>query len=302
MRIPAISFLLISLLVLAPITVKPQVTFRLKKTEQELKDAFIGINQGDTDSTRLALSLDFEKQFRIALNLQGSADYTWDSLKYVAKIESPDGLFRLYNWNVPLINGGNRYFCLVQFRGRIKKLLPVALTDHSDSIPEPGSYRGDSLHWYGALYYKVIPFELKDKKNAYILLGWDGISREISSKLIEVLTFRNDGIPEFGFPVFPDYLDGKCLRIIFRYASTAGMNLRYQLQTIPGKPVWNNKKREYTTDSRSRWMIAFDHLVPIDPQLEGQYKFYVPASETAEGFIYENYRWNYIKEFDARNP
>jgi len=49
-------------------------------------------------------------------------------------------------------------------------------------------------------------------------------------------------------------------------------------------------------------MIVFDHLLPLDPQLEGQYKFYVPSSETAEGFIYENFSWKYVPEFDALNP
>ena len=289
-------------MVLSPCVSFEQSTVSLKKAEQDLREAFTAIGQSENDSTRLALSLAFQQQLRFVLSYSGSADYPWDSLKFVAKTESPDGSFRLYNWNVPLLGGSNRYFCLLQYKGSMKKLPVVALTDFSGSVTEPGQFSGDSLHWYGALYYKVIPFELKDKSKAYILLGWDGISKEISGKIIEVLTLGSNGAPSFGSPVFYGYLDGKLLRIVFRYASSAGMNLRYQLQVLPGKPKWNAKKKEYTNSTSSQWMIVFDHLVPMDPQLAGQYQFYVPASETAEGFVYENFRWKYIGEFDARNP
>ena len=289
-------------MLLVPQNVKPQGTFNLIKAEQELKEIFKGINMGDNDNTRLVLSLSFQKHLRLALTLQGSAAYAWDSLKYVAKVESPDGLFRLYNWNVPLISGGNRYFCLIQFKGALKKIPAVALTDGSDSIKAPETFRGDSMHWYGALYYKIIPFEVKDKKTSYLLMGWLGINNEISGKIIDVLTLDNKGAPKFGGAVFPDYRDGSFSRILFRFSSSASMSMRYQMQSMTAKPVWNSRKREYESDDKSRWMIVFDHMVPMDPQLEGQYKFYVPASETAEGFVFENYSWKYIKEFDARNP
>ncbi|TRZ69930.1 MAG: hypothetical protein D4R97_09085 [Bacteroidetes bacterium] len=302
MRILLHSALLIPFMLLSPVKVNAQGTYDLKKAELRLREVFTGINRGETDSLRLALSLDFQKQLRMALTIPGSARYPWDSLKYVAKIESSDGVFRLYNWNVPKINGGNRYFCLVQFEGKLKDRPSVALSDWSDSIADPVHFRADSLHWYGSLYYKVIPFKLRNKKNSYVLLGWNGISSEISGKLIEVLTLGDDGTPQFGAAVFPDYNDGKSVRIIFRFSSSAGMNLRYQMQVIPGNPVWNKKKRVYESSDHSYHMIVFDHLMPMYPQLEGQYKFYVPASETAEGFVYMNYAWKYIKEFDARNP
>ncbi|MCX6282588.1 MAG: hypothetical protein NTU51_11565 [Bacteroidetes bacterium] len=302
MRPSACCLLLFLFLALSHPGVRSQGLDGLRSREKELKEAFGSILPGETDSLRLAFSKDFQEQLRSALFLKGSADYPWDSLKHVAKIESPDGSFRLYNWNVPMTGGGNRYFCMLQFKGILKNLPAVALTDKSDSIPGPEYCKSDSLHWYGSLYYKVIPFDLKNKQKAYILLGWNGISSEISGKIIEVLTFPVNGVPVFGSPVFPDYMDGRQLRILFRFASTSGMSLRYQLQTIPSRPVWNSRKKEYTAETRSQWMIIFDHLVPMDPQLEGQYKFYVPASETAEGFFYENYHWNYVKEFDARNP
>ncbi len=302
MRTRAIYSLLILFALLARHNVQSQGSLNLLRAEKELKEDFKAINLGQTDSARLVISLVFREELRLALNIRGSDTYGWDSLKYIAKVESPDGLFRLYNWNIPLTGGGNRYFCLIQFKGALKKIPPVALSDRSSSITEPGQFRGDSLRWFGALYYKVIPFELKDAKTSYILLGWLGISNEVSGKIMEVLTLDSKGTPAFGETVFPDYGDGHSTRIIFRFSSSSAMSLRYLLQPLPGKPLWNSRKKIYESDNHPRWMLVFDHLVPMDPQLEGQFKFYVPASETAEGFVYENYKWKYIKEFDARNP
>jgi len=56
-------------------------------------------------------------------------------------------------------------------------------------------------------------------------------------------------------------------------------------------------------------MIIFDRLSPIDPRtskysanLEGQFQFYVPESNIYDAFIFENGRWNFVKDVDARNP
>jgi len=292
----------LAILLALPLACLPQGSFKLLKAGQELREVFSAISQGPTDSARIALSLDFQVRLRNALEISGSDSYAWDSLKFVAKLESPDGRFRLYNWNVPLTAGGNRYFCLIQFKGDLKKHKPVGLSELPSPPDDASKISCDSAGWYGALYYKIIPFETGAKQTAYILFGWNGISRDISGKLIEVLSFDSNGSPHFGLPVFPDYLDGKNLRIIFRFSSSATMSLRYQVQKVPGKPVWNKSRREYETKDMTRRMIVFDHLMPMDPQLEGQYKFYVPASETAEGFFLEGNSWKYVKEFDAKNP
>lgn len=286
-RINALCHLLVKLLLLLPALASAQNAFRLRQSERELNEIFTVISQAETDSARLSLSIDFRKHLMIALNIPGSGSYPWDSLKNLAKIESPDKSFRLYNWNVPLTNGCNSYFCLIQWKGDLKKKSPVTLTDYSDSIKAAEYMRGDSLHWYGALYYRIIPFEMNHRKTAYLLLGWNGISNEISGKIIEVLTFDNTGAPVFGAAVFSGYHDAKIMRIIFRFSSASPMSLRYLEQTLRGKKLP---------------MIVFDHLMPMDPNLEKQYQFYVPSSETAEGFAYENYTWKYVPEFDSRNP
>lgn len=56
-------------------------------------------------------------------------------------------------------------------------------------------------------------------------------------------------------------------------------------------------------------MIVFDRLSPIDTRtskyaanLDGQYQFYVPESNVFDGFIFENGKWYFVKDIDARNP
>ena len=301
MRTATLSCFLPVLLVFLPLATLSQGNLKLLRAEKELQEIFSGIREAGTDSSEIAQSLGFQEMLKLALSLPGSYSYSWDSLKHIAKLTSPDNKFRIYNWNLPLHAGGNRYFAILQFKDSPKSKPPVILKDFSDSITEPSTFTGDSLHWPGALYYKIIPFESSPGKISYILFGWDGLSKDISSKVIEVLSFEGPA-PVFGLPVFHGYKESKEKRVIFRFSSTATMSLKYQVQKIPSKPEWNSRKKEYETIEKSGLMIIFDHLMPMDPQLEGQYRFYVPAAETAEGFVYGKYSWNYVKEFDALNP
>lgn len=295
-----ILFILILLLTLP--AVRAQQSAVLKNNEKELSHAFSLIREGTSDSARIILSGSFRDMFLGMLETEGSFAYPWDSLKSIGKMTSPDGLFRIYGWNVPLSGGKNRYFGLIQFGGKMKKKKPVALKDVSDSVEDAWHYRGTSGSWYGSLYYRIIPFGSAGGKTSYILLGWQGIDHETGGKVIDVLSFDQEGNPSFGSKVFTGYDDGSFLRIIFRYSAETGMNLNFRKQLVRGKPLWNPRKRIYESSSEPVEMIVFDHLVPIDPTLEGNYRFYVPSSETAEGFVYENKSWRYLGEFETGNP
>jgi hypothetical protein len=273
----------------------------LKDTELALKRSFTSVISEQEDQDRIQQSLEFQSDLARALKLKGSWSYPWDSLKNMARLESPDRNFRIYNWNVPLSGGRNRYFCLIQFKDKLKNDSLLVLTDHSDSVKDQEHFTGKAGSWFGALYYKIIPFEMKGGAKAYLLLGWAGINTGISSKLIEVLTFDNKNQACFGGSVFPDFRDGKQTRVIFRYSSNSGMSLKYLLQKIPGKAKWNAKKREFEQPGRTMPMIVCDHLIPLDPKLENQFQFYVPSSEVADGFIFEDNSWKFIPEFEALN-
>jgi len=59
----------------------------------------------------------------------------------------------------------------------------------------------ESNEWPGALYYQIHPFRA-DKKNYYLVFGYDGATANTNRKLMDVVWFDPDRGPVFGAPVF----------------------------------------------------------------------------------------------------
>jgi hypothetical protein len=248
------------------------------------------IRNSQSDSVRLSLTHNFSKTLKYTIGLPGSFSYPFDSLRNLSKLVSPDKKFRIYNWNLPMTDGSNRYFCFIQVPGKKNEAaLTYELANHSDSIKDPEFAILGSNNWFGALYYRIIPVE-QGNKTFYTLLGWDGFSPTVNRKLIEILSFDQKGFPKFGAKVFRDYLKGPRTRIIFRFSATASMLLRPDEQLV--------KSGQTTKKTR---MIMCDRLVPLDPRLEGQTDFYVPASDIFDGFVLVNGYWKFIRNIEGRN-
>ena len=227
--------------------------------------------------------------FELALNEPGSFEYGFDSLNDIARLLSPDKEFRIINWNVPYEDGTQEYFGFIQ-----KKYIPVKkngnggkerseivqlypLIDKSFEIKNPENTISDNKKWYGMLYYKIITKKTKSKIY-YTLLAWDGNDKFTVKKIIDVLTFDNNGVPHFGADIF--VMEKKYpKRIIFEYAANCSMSLKY-----------NSKK-----DS-----IVFDHLAPSQPQLQGQYQYYC-TDMSYDGFGFKHGKWNYGIDVNATN-
>lgn len=96
----------------------------------------------------------------------------------------------------------------------------------------------------------------------------------------------------------------KFKRIIFEYSAKAVMNLKYDNQEYQEKVRYKKPKNGKRFEMRNvkSPMIVFDRLVPLSPSLEGQKQFYVPETNIYDAFIYENGRWDFIEDVDARNP
>ena len=232
--------------------------------------------------------------------LQAADDYPFESLKTLAKITSDDHKFRIFHWNLPTKEGKNRYFGFLKILNREHPRLYI-LTDFTDSIPTAETIILDNHHWFGALYYKIIPGETAHGQKFYTLLGWAGKNSEITQKVIEILTFNEEDRPQFGLKVFPDFMGGKMTRIIFRYAASTTMSLKYEEQVISSEKKWNKTKRVFESRTKTARMIVCDRLVPRDPQLEGMYQYYIPDGEICDGFLMEHGCWNFIKSLVPRN-
>jgi hypothetical protein len=219
-----------------------------------------------------------------------SFDAPLDSLKKdMAILVSPDNTFRIINWNLQKADNTFEYYGFIQekYREVIKKgffkketketMLLFPLIDKSAEIKNPENAITDNKKWFGMLYYKIILKKTKTK-NYYTLLALDENDKYSTKKIIDVLTFDNNGTPRFGADIF--VIDKKYpKRVIFEYAATCTMTLRY-----------NSQK-----DS-----IIFDHLAPTQPQLEGQFQYYC-TDMSYDGFGFKRGKWNYGTDMNAIN-
>jgi hypothetical protein len=269
--------------------------------EDSLKIMAREIAAAKSDSEKALLNESFgNKLFRLLSQINSFA-WHFDSLTRIARLESPDNTFRIFNWNLPLSDGTNRYFCLIQCK-KDHSDIPVVFTlhDFSESIEKPEEKKLDADHWYGALYYKIIHTK-SGSRDIYTLLGWDGLSRNMTQKVIDILTFGKKGEPVLGAQLFRNFNYNKKYRVIFQYSATTSMILRYEEQSVVRKKSYNAKKRDFDIDTEKKPMIVCDRLVPIDPAFEGNPMYYAPAGDVYDGFVFLNGAWSFTKNVDARN-
>jgi hypothetical protein len=278
-----------------------QEHLNLSILEDSLSSIQRNIQKSDNDSIRQSLNSLFRKTLKAAIEIPGSFAYPFDSLKKLAKITSGDKKFRIYNWNLPVTDGSNRYFCFLQIPEDTRKnnFRIIELRDRSDSIPDPEHSTLSSSNWYGALYYKIIP---KDSQTGmiYTLLGWEGKNQSEMQKIIEILTFDDKNFPHFGKTIFNKYKDGENKRVIFRYSPLATMVLRYEEQAISKGKKWNASRKTFQESHSKASMIVCDRLITVEVT-ESKVPVPVPAGDVYDGFLFQNDRWNFIQGVDARN-
>ncbi len=238
-----------------------------------------------------------------SLSNPASFDYPFDSLKAITIVKSPDDAFRLYTWSMGTHAGYQRFYGLIQFPATSETPGSVVrLSDYTDSLPDPTFERLPPTRWFGAVYYTIIPEILKTGETIYTLLGWHGIDQKVSCRIIDVLTFPSPGSPAFGLPVFCTEDQKRPQRILFRYSAQASMVLTYDQQTIREGKKWNISKRRFDEMTARAFLIVCDRLVPPDPQLEGQWEYYIPVADVMDGYVFEDGCWTFVKDIDARNP
>ena len=142
-----------------------------------------------------------------------------------------------------------------------------------------------------------------NKKPYYILLGWNGNSPFTQKKIIEILSFKNNGMPVWGATLLKKHEEGKIYRFIFEYSKKTSMLLRYdkQIYTVRTNKRDPRTKKPILKSIKSN-MIIFDRLTPLNEYLKGVYEYYVPQSDIFDAFVLNNGRWYFFSDVDARNP
>ncbi len=192
--------------------------------------------------------------------------------KHIGRITSPDKQFKIYTFNIPLVDGTHLFYGVIQFKPKNGKCRIILLKDNSKLYPErPVFEQFTADNWYGSLYYEIIPYHKVKEKKIYVLLG-SCLNNTLftNKKIIESLWFNEDDLPIFGYPIF-DYGLKVQNRIIFEYSIMAQMSIHY------------NKKQK---------MIIFDHLAPSSPLYINNFKYYGPDA-SIDGLKFQDGLWRF---------
>jgi hypothetical protein len=227
----------------------------------------------ETDSARKTAAMTaFAAAFETMLRSENTMDNVFDSIPYIGVLVSPDRKVRVFTWNMPLGATQHRYFGIVQYRMN-KAIQTTVLSDAKDSLAgRPETAALSNGRWFGALYYDL----LQNKTGGsvyYTLLGYDFHSAITRRKLVEVLTFDEQGVPTFGAPVF-DNGRWKASRVILEYSASTPFYLMY----LPRKK-----------------MIVFQRLETVSL---GEFPGRVPSG-VFDGLLFDNGEWKLQKEVDV---
>ncbi len=268
------------------LTVAGPVDFRAY--EDSLKKMALEMVEPENDFERLALNHEFKTFFEKVLRMEGSMDYNFDSLTTISRLKAPDGSFRIISWYVPLENSKFEYFGFFQSydeRRNMYQLFP--LWDRGSQAEDARFASFDHENWYGAYYLELIHHRYR-REDYYLLLGWRGDNPLTRQRIIEPIRVMGQGRPSFGQPVFR-FDNNKHRRIIFEYSARVSMTMRYEPQVLE-------------QGRRPVDVIIFDRVAPTHSFLRGHYQFYVPETNIFDGFYFEDGKWIFVKDIDARNP
>jgi hypothetical protein len=189
------------------------------------------------------------------------------------RVETPaDSTFRLITWQVQ-DEASAKYYGFIQFLHN-PSIAPVELRHARTLRSEHTQYDQDT--WYGALYYGIQPFRTADKRDAWILLGFQAGDGKKYQRVADILTI-DEGHILFGMPVF--YIDEQRSdtrsRVILEYATTASATMRFD---------------------REKELLIYDHVIPIQTP-EGP--VLVPDG-SYHGYQYKRGMWHFVdKVFDV---
>jgi hypothetical protein len=230
-----------------------------------------------TDDEKFRINDSISQQLARVLTEPTSFSYPFDSLRQLGKVTSPDSKVRIYTWNLVTSQITYRYYGFIQCAERDGKIKVFRLEDQGSLEKNAGFLVCNPSSWYGCLVYKIVQ-NRADGRDLYTFLATDMNNMLSGKKIIDCLWFDEMGQPFFGLPVFTDPKGQLLNRVVFEYASQAVMGL-----------TWEPRME----------MILFDHLSPIQPGMEGNYKFYGPDL-SIDGYRFEKGRWIYIPEVQVK--
>ncbi len=261
------------LLKISPVNAGYETDF-IEHNIELINETFSKISSTRNERMKLLLNQQIVKKVEKILELNDSFKYDFSNLENIVVLTSQDKKLRIYNWNIPMLDGTHKYFGYLQYKSEKDNIKVYTLNDMSDHYNDEGRSFTSHKEWFGALYYEIVT-KTWNRQTYYTLIGWDGGDFLINRKVIEVLQFTRRDLPQFGnrkIVVNNERVD----RLIFEYTSRAAMLIRY------------NEKQD---------LIVMDHLSPPDTRYQGLRQYYGPdMSYDALEFVAG--RWIYISDID----
>jgi len=252
---------------------------KLKLLEDTLHQLSNSMTYDTLLSVRKTSCYAFIPKLVTALRINNSFYYRFDSLETVSIIYPDDSTFRILTWQLVFPGGNFRYYGVIQMRSAKMKIFP--LFDMRDTLGYQSQLITTKDNWYGCLYYNVIEKQAGNKA-IYTLFGFEAADILTRRKVVDVLTFNNQGEPRFGDPIF-----------CFKYNDSTRVKLldtltRFFIEYKSSAPTVLNYDRDME-------MIVFDHVAPPDEKAKGATFSYVPDG-TYEGFVWLNDHWNWVEK------
>lgn len=244
---------------------------------RRLEDLFSRLHKSSDDEAKTRIN----DSVRMILSSYAASDtlfiHRFDNLRTLGQITSPDSLLKILTWNLFLGDGTNKYHLYIIRRSNAQEKCRIYdLSGQFREEPVSTDTIYSESDWYGALYYEAKPFSDKGR-TVYVLLGIDFGNSFITRKMIEVLSFKDDGSLVFGQEWFVTDEMRKS-RVVIEYGSSAVASMRF------------------VNDST----IAFDHLVPVSPEHKNDRRYYVP-DYSYDAWIFKNGFWRLELDVDIRN-
>jgi hypothetical protein len=241
--------------------------------ELQLDSVFKSLRNSKEDADFKKFNTEFKTKLKQVLENKEAFTYPFDSLKKMSKITSPDGEFRLFNWNVESEAGVHSFYCFIlKKNGTI-----IELHDTHRTLNQVELKSLTHRNWYGALYYEIIPM----KQGKYTLLGWNGKDEITTQKVMETMSLSRKSA-KFGFALFEYPKENVTKkRIILEYSDEASVSLRY-----------------YETKMSKE--LVFSHLSPTTPQMKGFKQYYYPDL-SFDKFILTKGKWIFESDTIMKN-
>ena len=247
-----------------------------ERHEDTLKVYAYNIVNAETAGQRFEADSSFIRSLVRALRKPNSFYYPFDSLETISRLYAPDSTFRIFTWEFKKDDYMYLQEGAIQVKQADGSLRLFPLFDYSMFTDKPLDSVRTRRNWIGAIYYKIILKKWQGRKY-YTLLGFDDYSATANKKWMEVLTFNEEGEPQFGGP----------------YISFA--------QDSVHKPIQYRFDIEYKKEAATRFnydpdmdMIVYDHLVPEGDHPEKK-DSYVPDGDF-EAFQWKGGHWVHLEK------